>query len=199
MFVICLTGGIGSGKSTAARYLKTLGAHIIDADKLGHETYMPGTKAYLEIVKTFGDDILADNLSIDRRILGTKVFGKAEELSKLTDIVWPEIRMLAESAFKKIQLAHTDAIIIFEAAVLIEAGWADLGDEVWVVAVERQTALQRCLARDGLTREAIENRLNAQLSNEDRISKADQVITNDDGQEKLEEVLDQQWARVLTR
>ena len=199
MFVICLTGGIGSGKSTAARYLNTLGAHIIDADKLGHEAYMPGTNAYKEIINTFGADILADNHQIDRRILGSKVFGQAEELTKLTNIVWPEIRALAESTFKKVQSAHADAIIIFEAAVLIEAGWADLGDEVWVVTVERQTALQRCVARDGLTQEAIENRLNAQLSNDDRISEADQVITNDDGPERLEDALDQQWARVVTR
>ncbi|HIG61167.1 MAG TPA: dephospho-CoA kinase [Gammaproteobacteria bacterium] len=199
MFVICLTGGIGSGKSTAAKYLATLGAHIIDADKLGHEAYMPGTRAYKEIVKTFGEDILADNHQIDRRILGGKVFGQAEELTKLTDIVWPEIRAMAESAFKKVNSAHADAIIIFEAAVLIEAGWDDLGDEVWVVTVERQTALQRCMTRDGLTQEAIENRLNAQLSNEDRISKADQVISNDDSQERLKASLEQQWARVVTR
>jgi len=199
MFVICLTGGIGSGKSTAAKYLATLGAHIIDADKLGHEAYMPGTRAYKEIVKTFGEDILADNHQIDRRILGGKVFGQAEELTKLTDIVWPEIRAMAESAFKKVKSAHADAIIIFEAAVLIEAGWDDLGDEVWVVTVERQTALQRCMTRDGLTQEAIENRLNAQLSNEDRISKADQVISNDDSQERLKASLEQQWARVVTR
>ncbi len=199
MFVICLTGGIGSGKSTAAKYLATLGAHIIDADKLGHEAYMPGTRAYEEIVKTFGEDILADNHQIDRRILGGKVFGQAEELTKLTDIVWPEIRAMAESAFKKVNSAHADAIIIFEAAVLIEAGWDDLGDEVWVVTVERQTALQRCMTRDGLTQEAIENRLNAQLSNEDRISKADQVISNDDSQERLKASLEQQWARVVTR
>jgi len=194
-----LTGGIGSGKSTAAKYLATLGAHIIDADKLGHEAYMPGTRAYKEIVKTFGEDILADNHQIDRRILGGKVFGQAEELTKLTDIVWPEIRAMAESAFKKVNSAHADAIIIFEAAVLIEAGWDDLGDEVWVVTVERQTALQRCMTRDGLTQEAIENRLNAQLSNEDRISKADQVISNDDSQERLKASLEQQWARVVTR
>jgi phosphopantetheine adenylyltransferase/dephospho-CoA kinase len=199
MFVICLAGGIGSGKSTTAKYLASLGAHIIDADKLGHEAYMPGTKAYKEIIKTFGEDILADNHQIDRRILGGKVFGQAEELTKLTNIVWPEIRAMAESAFKKVKSAHADAIIIFEAAVLIEAGWDDLGDEVWVVTVERQTALQRCMTRDNLTQEAIENRLNAQLSNEDRIKKADQVITNDDGLERLKDSLDQQWARVVTR
>jgi dephospho-CoA kinase len=106
---------------------------------------------------------------------------------------------MAKSAFKKVNSAHANAIIIFEAAVLIEAGWDDLGDEVWVVTVDRQTALQRCMTRDGLTQEAIENRLNAQLSNEDRISKADQVISNDDGQERLKNSLEQQWARVVTR
>lgn len=199
MFVICLTGGIGSGKSTAAKYLESLGAHVIDADKLGHETYMPGTSAHSNIVSTFGADVLGDDQQIDRRVLGSKVFGNPAELNKLTDIVWPEIRKLAESAIKNVQLTDAKGIIIFEAAVLIEAGWTGLGDEVWVVTVERQTAVERCQARDGLSREAIENRLNAQLSNDSRINKADQVISNDDSQQDLMAKLDQQWTRLATQ
>jgi phosphopantetheine adenylyltransferase/dephospho-CoA kinase len=198
MFVICLTGGIGSGKSTAAKYLESLGAHVIDADKLGHEAYMPGTNAHTSIVRTFGAEVLGEDQQIDRRVLGSKVFGKPAELTKLTDIVWPEIRKLAESAMNRLQLADAKAIIIFEAAVLIEADWTDLGDEVWVVTVERKTAIERCLARDGLNREAIENRLNAQLSNESRISKADRVISNDHSLQELKTKLDQQWTRLET-
>jgi len=196
MFVICLTGGIGSGKSTAAKYLESLGAHIIDADKLGHETYMPGTRAHASIVSTFGTDILGDDQQIDRRVLGSKVFGRPAELNKLTDIVWPEIRKLAETAIKQVQLNDAKTVIIFEAAVLIEADWTDLGDEVWVITVERQTAIERCQARDDLSREAIENRLNAQLNNEARMAKADQVISNDHGLEQLKTKIDQQWTRL---
>jgi dephospho-CoA kinase len=199
MIVICLTGGIGSGKSTAAKYLESLGAHVIDADKLGHETYMPGTSAHSSIVSTFGADVLGEDQEIDRRVLGSKVFGKPAELNKLTDIVWPEIRKLAEAAIKHVQLNDSEAIIIFEAAVLIEANWTDLGDEVWVVTVERKTAIERCQTRDGLSREAIENRLNAQLSNESRIIKADQVIPNDHSLQELKAKLDQQWTRLDTR
>ncbi len=196
MFVICLTGGIGSGKSTAAKYLESLGAHIIDADKLGHETYMPGTRAHASIVSTFGTDILGDDQQIDRRVLGSKVFGRPAELNKLTDIVWPEIRKLAETAIKQVQLNDAKTVIIFEAAVLIEADWTDLGDEVWVITVERQTAIERCQARDDLSRDAIENRLNAQLNNEARMAKADQVISNDHGLEQLKTKIDQQWTRL---
>jgi len=196
MFVICLTGGIGSGKSTAAKYLESLGAHIIDADKLGHETYMPGTRAHASIVSTFGTDILGDDQQIDRRVLGSKVFGRPAELNKLTDIVWPEIRKLAETAIRQVQLNDAKTVIIFEAAVLIEADWTDLGDEVWVITVERQTAIERCQARDDLSREAIENRLNAQLNNEARMAKADQVISNDHGLEQLKTKIDQQWTRL---
>jgi len=196
MFVICLTGGIGSGKSTAAKYLESLGAHIIDADKLGHETYMPGTRAHASIVSTFGTDILGDDQQIDRRVLGSKVFGRPAELNKLTDIVWPEIRKLAETAIRQVQLNDAKTVIIFEAAVLIEADWTDLGDEVWVITVERQTAIERCQARDDLSRDAIENRLNAQLNNEARMAKADQVISNDHGLEQLKTKIDQQWTRL---
>jgi len=83
--------------------------------------------------------------------------------------------------------------------MLIEADWTDLGDEVWVVTVERKTAIERCQARDGLKREAIENRLNAQLSNKSRINKADQVISNDHSLQELKAKLDQQWTRLDTR
>ncbi|MDG1206636.1 MAG: dephospho-CoA kinase, partial [Pseudomonadales bacterium] len=95
MKIICLTGGLASGKSTASEYLGTLGADVIDADRLGHRVYDPGTQAYRKVIDTFGEEVVSDDNQIDRKILGGKVFGKPEELKKLTNIVWPEIRRLA--------------------------------------------------------------------------------------------------------
>jgi|TARA_B110000196_G_C21133566_1_gene659792 phosphopantetheine adenylyltransferase/dephospho-CoA kinase len=195
MKIICLTGGMASGKSTAARYLGEQGADVIDADKLGHRAYEPDTQAYREVIATFGDDLLADDKSIDRKALGGKVFGKPEELKKLTDIVWPEIRRLAEA---EIKASDPDNIVVLEAAVLFEAGWEDIGDEVWVVVVDRELAITRAIARDGFDRESVESRLDSQINNEERTSKSDVVISNNDSEEGLLEQLDQQWHRLMS-
>ena len=195
MKIICLTGGMASGKSTAARYLGEQGADVIDADKLGHRAYEPDTQAYREVIATFGDDLLADDKSIDRKALGGKVFGKPEELKKLTDIVWPEIRRLAEA---EIKASDPDNIVVLEAAVLFEAGWEDIGDEVWVVVVDRELAIARAIARDGFDRESVESRLDSQINNEERTSKADVVISNNDSEEEMLEQLDQHWHRLMS-
>ena len=106
MKIICLTGGIASGKSTAARLLENLGARIIDADKLGHRSYKKGTVAYEKLIKAFGEKIIeASSEEIDRKILGTIVFNEEKLLKKLTDIVWPAIRVLAEKVIKDIKTA----------------------------------------------------------------------------------------------
>ena len=141
--VICLTGGIASGKSTAARFLQEQGAHVIDADVLGHRTYEPGSPTHAQVVAAFGRDILAADGRIDRKALGAKVFGRPAELKKLTDIVWPAIRALAEEEVAKVRGAGTARVIVLEAAVLFEAGWQDIGDEVWVNIVEREIAIAR--------------------------------------------------------
>ena len=179
MTVICLTGGIASGKSTAARFLAEKGAEVIDADKLGHEAYAAGSPANDRIVNHFGAEVRADNGEIDRKALGAKVFGNPDALKTLTDIVWPEIRRLAEARIQSSLDSNPARHVVLEAAVLLEAGWEDLGDEVWVVTVDPETAIARCMARDGFERAAVEQRLAAQLSNEERTSHAHRVFTND--------------------
>ena len=176
--VICLTGGLASGKSTAVKHLAEKGASVIDADILGHQAYKPGTAAFNTVIKTFGKDILNDEGTIDRRILGGKVFGQPKELKKLTDIVWPEIRRLAELEIDEITVRNPDSLIVLEAAVLFEAGWEDIGQEIWVLTVDRETAITRSMARDKASRKTVESRLDSQLSNEVRTSKADIVISN---------------------
>jgi dephospho-CoA kinase len=194
--VICLTGGLASGKSTAARFLASQGAHVIDADVLGHRTYDPGSAAHAQVIATFGEDVRAADGTIDRRALGGKVFGKPEELKKLTDIVWPAIRALAEAEIARVQAEGTAKVIVLEAAVLFEAGWESIGDEVWVNVVDREVAIARAIARDNLPREAVENRLNAQLSNAERRARATVVIENDGSQDEMLAQLRAQWARV---
>jgi dephospho-CoA kinase/carbonic anhydrase/acetyltransferase-like protein (isoleucine patch superfamily) len=213
--VICLTGGLASGKSTAARHLRELGAHVIDADQLGHRVYEPGSSAHARIAQTFGADVVASDGRIDRKALGAKVFGQAGEMRKLTDIVWPAIRRLAAQEIAERRRAGTGVagasgdpgasgvsgvsgapVIVLEAAVLFEAGWQDLGDEVWVNVVDREVAIARATARDGASRAAIEQRLDAQLSNAERIALADVVIDNNGSTDALLAQVRRHWQRV---
>ncbi len=194
MKVICLTGGLASGKSTAVKHLATKGAVVIDADILGHQAYNPGTAAFDEVITSFGEEVRGGDGQIDRKALGGKVFGKPEALRKLTDIVWPEIRRLAELELAAIADSNSEAIVVLEAAVLFEAGWEDIGEEIWVLTVDRETAIERSMARDKAPRDAVERRLDSQLSNEVRTSRADVVITNDDSVAKMLAQIDSAYA-----
>ena len=172
MAIIGLTGGIASGKSTASRYLKDLGASVVDADLLGHKVYEPNTPGFEKIVNTFGHDLVSDDGTIDRRILGGKVFGSPEQMDLLTSIAWPEIRRMAEEEFLEINEKDPNQSIIFEAAVLIEAGWQDMVDEVWVVTTKIDTAIDRLEVRNGLSRSDALKRIESQMSNKERIEYA---------------------------
>ena len=193
--VIGLTGGIASGKSTAARYLAEKGAHMIDADKLGHRVYEAGRPAFDKVVAAFGDDVVGDDGEIDRRVLGGKVFGSPEQLKRLTDIAWPEILAMATEEIGEARRQGA-SIIVLEAAVLLEADWQSDVDEVWVVTVEPQVAVDRATARDGVDEAAVQARIDAQLSNAERVPLADVVIDNGGSENELLSKLDAEWQRV---
>ena len=191
--VIGLTGGIASGKSTAAGHLGKLGAHIIDADKLGHRAYLKGTEAFTQVVATFGSDTVGANGEIDRAALGAKVFGEGNRLSELTAIVWPAIRQMAIAEIEAVKRREPDRMIVLEAAVLLEAGWQDIVDEVWVTVVDRDVAITRATARDGVDQAAIEARIDAQLSNDERTRQAKRVIDNNRDERHLLDQIEKLW------
>jgi phosphopantetheine adenylyltransferase/dephospho-CoA kinase len=174
---IGLTGGIASGKTTVTSFFRDHQVPVIDADILGHRTYEPGSDTHAQVAKAFGDDVVAADGTIDRRVLGGKVFGKPEELKRLTDIVWPGIRKLAGEDLSELEVAGNQ-LAVLEAAVLFEAGWEDLVDEIWVVVVDPDIAVQRLKTRNNLDEEAARARLASQLTNAERIAKASIVIEN---------------------
>ena len=197
--VIGLTGGIASGKSTLSTFARRHGAYVIDADLLGHEAYEPGTECFRAVVSEFGQDIVAADGSIDRHVLGSKVFAEGSSLQRLTDIVWPAIKKLASTDIDAVTQKNPYRIVVLEAAVLLEAGWQAFVDEVWVVVVDPDIAITRTMLRDGLDREAIEKRIGAQLSNEERIEYADVVIDNSGSEEALLAQIKREFEKLASR
>jgi dephospho-CoA kinase len=177
MRVIGLTGGIAAGKSTISEALAESGAAVIDADKVGHEAYLPGTETHQALVAAFGDKILADEGQIDRRKLGAIVFADPAQRERLQDIVWPRMKEMMRGRLKELAAKDTQVAVI-EAAVLLEAGWQDLVDEIWVVQVPESVATQRLMTRNGFSAEDAQARIRAQLSNEERARQASVVIDN---------------------
>ncbi|XP_046373874.2 bifunctional coenzyme A synthase-like [Haliotis rufescens] len=172
---IGLTGGTASGKSSICRRLEGLGAGVVDCDKLGHKAYKPGTLAYDKIKQTFGEDIVGSDGEIDRKKLGGIVFSDRSKLDELNKIVWPEIMKLAEAEISRFQESGKE-VVILDAAVLLEAGWNSRVHEVWSAFVPRVEATKRLMERNSLSEEEAVKRLDAQLTNQDRLAQANVTL-----------------------
>ena len=199
MRVLGLTGGIASGKSTAAERLKELGAIVLDADRYGHRAYDKDSEGFHAVVNEFGHDIVGEDGEIDRRVLGGKVFGAPDQLKRLTDIVWPVIRQFATAEIAELREREPETVIVLEAAVLIEAEWQDLADEVWVVHVDPELAKKRLMDRNNLDAEQAQARIDSQISNEERLGHADVDIANGGSLNAFLAAIDDQWNNLGTR
>ena len=172
-----LTGGIGAGKSTAAEMLRNLGAYVVHADRLGHETYSKDGTARIRVLERFGNGILGDDGEIDRARLARIVFGDKNERLALEGIVWPEIRRLMSTRLSEAE-ADGAGMAVVEAAVLLEAGWEDLFDQVWTVETPREVAKARLMSRRSISASEADERLAAQLTSADRANRSSVVIEN---------------------
>ena len=196
---IGLTGGIGSGKSAAANILAELGAPAIDADKVGHEIYQPGTPAYRELIDTFGEGILAPDRTIDRRKLGPIVFADPAALKRLNAIVHQKMFARMGEMVAAMRRGGETRPIVIEAAILIEANWQPLFDEIWLVTAARERVIERVERDRGLKPEQTEARIRAQLSDEERRKYATSVIRNDGTLEELRAAVTRLWQDALAR
>lgn len=198
MRVIGLTGSIGSGKSTISQYLAELGAVIIDADKVGHEAFEPGTEAYKEVVATFGKDIVSPTGEIDRKKLGGIVFSNPEALDRLNKIMHARMRAMIEERIEKYRQQGVAAVVV-EAAILIEADWTSMVDDVWVVVSPEAAVLKRLKEQRGQTEEQTLARIRTQLSNEIRLKYADVVINNDGNLDDVKLKVKKQWEKLIDK
>ena len=178
MIIIGLTGGIGTGKSTASRLLSNLGAVVLDADSLGHDTYKKGTELFRALVKTFGQEIVGKKGEIDRTKLADIVFANQNLLTRLNLMVHPQIKTHIEKAISRLDRKKTSMVVI-DAAILVEAGWTDLVDEVWVLTAERKTIIERLSNKFKNNMAGALKRMEFQMPQSELVSKADVVIDND--------------------
>ncbi|MEC9365912.1 MAG: dephospho-CoA kinase [Chloroflexota bacterium] len=192
MLSIGLTGGIGTGKSLVSNLLNDLGATVVNADLLGHEAYLPGTVGFDMVVDAFGDQIVGEDGTVDRKKLGPIVFSSPQNMSKLNAIMHPLIRDMIQGQLEEYSSNGTDVVVV-EAAVLIEAGWQDLFDEVWVVTSDKETVIERLKDRNSLSREDAIARIESQMSNDERVGHSNVVISNDGTTDELADGVEQIW------
>ena len=162
---------------------------------MGHGVYQPNTDTWRELVKTFGKEILAKDNTIDRKKLGTMVFGNPAELKRLNAIVHP---LMFETVKNRIDDCRRKGIkvVILDAPILFEAGWTTLVDEIWVVAADEANVIKRTMARAGLPEEQVRSRIRSQMSNEERIKSANVVIHNNGTVEDLQKKVKELWERL---
>lgn len=156
MKILGLTGGVGSGKSKVLNELREkYDAYIIEADKLAHQLMLPGETIYKEIVKEFGCDILSEKSPyyIDRNILGDIVFNNKEKLNKLNSITHPLVKQKIIELIDEHKFNGDTKLFVIEAALLIEAGYKEICDEIWYIWVDKEERIKRLMDSRGYTRE----------------------------------------------
>ena len=178
MLLVGLTGGIGSGKSFVARVLKDLGAHVIDADRIVHDLLEPHQDAWQSVSAHFGKDILFPDQTIDRRKLGAIVFADTAKREWLNHCLHPKVFDVYRSTVKNIQARSPDAIIVLDAALLIETGFDRNMEKIVVVYADLEQQVERLMARDKFTREQALARINSHMPLADKRGCADYIIDN---------------------
>lgn len=176
MKMIALTGGIASGKSTIAKRLDELGAHVIDADNLARDAVKPGSKGLNEIIKEFGREILLENGELNRNSLAELVFADGVALSKLNSIVHPEVHKLFSKKVSEITQSNRNAVIVYDVPLLAEHGSKSEWDHVVVASAPEETRINRLVELRGFKVEEARARILNQADEKERIAIADTVI-----------------------
>ncbi|MYY08402.1 dephospho-CoA kinase [Streptomyces sp. SID4919] len=196
MLTVGLTGGIGAGKSEVSRLLVEHGAVLVDADRIAREVVEPGTPGLAAIVDAFGEQVLAEDGSLDRPALGAIVFADADRLAVLNGIVHPLVGV--RSAELK-AAAPDDAVVVQDVPLLTENGLQDRYDLVIVVDTSPATQLDRLVRLRGMTEADARARMAAQATRAQRLAIADIVIDNDVPRSELSARVAEVWAELLRR
>ena len=187
MKIIGLTGGIGSGKSTVSAYLKQKGISILDADAIVAAAEAKGSPQFSAIVKILGQEVLTKEGELDRRLVSKLVFDQPQKLKDLNDIVYACVE---DARVKLLNEKKAEKLVVFDIPLLIECNWNKKVDEVWLVAVDKETQIARAMARTNLSREEVEKRINHQMPLEEKKLYADVILDNSGSLKHLYEQVD---------
>ncbi|WP_017779052.1 dephospho-CoA kinase [Aeromonas dhakensis] len=177
MYVVAITGGIGSGKTTVANQFAELGIEVVDADIIAREVVEPGTLALAAIAAHFGADVIAPDGRLDRRQLRERVFTDPQAKDRLNALLHPLIR----SEMQRQCAAARSPYCLLVVPLLVENGLTALANRVLVIDVDEATQIERTCRRDGVSREQAEAILAAQASRTERLAAADDVLDNQNG------------------
>lgn len=194
MLLVGLTGGIGSGKTTVSGMLARLGAVVIDADAIVHELQAPGQPVLLEMVELFGDGILHDDGTLDRRAVAEIVFHDPDKLAALGEIVHPRVR--DEMIRRVAEQASTHNVVVLDIPLLAESGWEGIVGSI-VVDLDPEVAVARLVEHRGFDEEDARARIANQASREERIASARWVIDNSGSMEELAAQVDARWEELV--
>ncbi|XP_011176156.1 bifunctional coenzyme A synthase [Solenopsis invicta] len=197
-YIIGLTGGIASGKSSVAKKMQQLGAGHVDCDKLAHSIYVPETEPFDSIVKMFGSSILNADGFINRKMLGDIVFNDKEQLEKLNKLVWPCLLNEVRKETLKLFKYKGRNIVVLEAAVLIQAKWQDECNDIWTCIIPQDEAIRRVMERNKLTEEEAKQRIEMQPSNTEQIKEANVVISTLGSTEETYLQVERAWRELIT-
>jgi dephospho-CoA kinase len=174
MLIVGLTGGIGAGKSAAAKIFSHFGIEVIDTDNLARQVVMPGSDALKKIVRHFGDQVLDLDDNLDRAELGRIVFNDSKERAWLEQLLHPLIDGYAKNELA----AATSEYAVLMSPLLLESGQHQLVDRVLVIDCEQEQQEQRVMQRSNLSLERVRKVIAAQMNREDRVLRADDIVTN---------------------
>lgn len=190
MAIIGLTGGIATGKSTVSNMLREFGIPIVDADLIARQVVEPGEEAYEQIVKQFGENILTEERTIDRKRLGAIVFSDEQKRFKLNEIVHPAVRKEMKKQVEK-HLAEGHHTVVMDIPLLFESKLEHMVEKIVVVYTSKEIQLERLMKRDKFSKEEALQRINAQLPIDEKKMLADVVIYNEGSMEETREQVEQ--------
>ncbi|HTY77099.1 MAG TPA: dephospho-CoA kinase [Candidatus Bathyarchaeia archaeon] len=176
--LVGLTGSIATGKSTVSRMFAHLGARVLDADQLAREVVMPGQPAYLKIVEEFGQQVVQEDGTLDRKALGAIVFADPARRKRLEEITHPAIGLRQQRILSVLDEEAFEGIVVWDVALLFETGGVARMDRVVVVYADPDTELARLMARDSLPEDAARARIASQMPVAEKAKRAHYVIDN---------------------
>lgn len=186
MLIVGLTGGVASGKSLVSQVWKEEGAYLIDADRIAREVVQPRTPAWKAVVKAFGKEILQEDGSIHRKKLATRVYSNPVERDLLNRILHPRIKREIDRRIRRIGQKGANAIVVIDAALLVETGYYRNVDKVVVVTSTKKQQIERLRRREQMAQEMARGIIDSQISGEKRIKVADIIIRNEGSRKKTE-------------